>query len=91
MEINVVKALEKSILVEFKKASAHLRDEPATPAMQEQLRIVASPYHEKLKELGYTWDESRAMLREAFDHQPPSLALGHGARRKRLRLTVLAE
>lgn len=66
--------VEALVLAEFSKKSLHLRDKPATRAMQYQLLEIATPYHAKLKELGYPPEMSKAMLRKAFDHQPPLTA-----------------
>ena len=77
-----IKAIESCVLSEFKKQSSHLRNEAVSKEMQDRLYEVALPFHLKLKELGYKPDESIAMLRKAFDHQPPR-TMGRS-----LRLTV---
>ncbi len=63
--------IEKSILDEFKSESQHLREQPVTDAMQEELAKISLPFHLKFQELGYQWNESLLLLRKAFDHKPP--------------------
>ncbi len=62
--------IEDMILAEFEKKSRHLRNQAPTQAMQRELLAIATPYHTKLKELGYPASMSKAMLRKAFVHQP---------------------
>jgi hypothetical protein len=62
--------IEDNILSEFVRKSKHLRNQAPTQSMQRELLDIATPYHTKLKELGYPAQLSKAMLRKAFDHQP---------------------
>jgi len=66
------KGIEDTIINEFKCQTLSLRTLPASAAMQEELVRLATPFHEKLKEIGYTADESRLLLKKAFAHSPIS-------------------
>lgn len=78
-----LKAIERSIMDDFKQESNHLRTQSATQKMQEELLQIALPYHLKLQELGYQWQESLLVMRQAFNHQPHQ--------RKSLPLTVFGK
>ena len=67
--------VEQHVLEAFAKKAKHLQLQKASALMQRELFKIAFPFHEKLKEYGYTPAESRVMLRKAFDHKPP-LAFG---------------
>lgn len=66
--------IEEIIFAEFTRKSQHLSNHAATKAMQQELLAIASPYHAKLKEIGYPPEMSKTMLGKAFDHQPPRTA-----------------
>ena len=65
-KLSALEKIEKSVLEAFAEASSHLREVPVGEAVQKELHAIATPFHEKLKELGYSWDESVAKLRLAF-------------------------
>lgn len=63
--------VEQHLLDAFSEKTKHLKMQHASQMMQRELFHIALPFHEKLKEYGYKPEESRAMLRKAFDHKPP--------------------
>lgn len=63
--------LEEKILDDFKRKTEHLRLLQASTMMQSELALLSEPFHKKLKEIGYSPEESRIMLKSAFNHKPP--------------------
>jgi len=64
------------ILREFEQAVVHLRHRVADQEMQAEMRELTEPFLDRLKKNGHSFNMAIALLRDVFDHQPPSKAQG---------------
>jgi len=62
------------ILREFEQAVAHLRYREADQEMQAEMRKLTEPFLDRLKKNGHSLHMALSLLKEVFDHQPPSKA-----------------
>lgn len=60
------------ILRDFEQAVVHLRYREADSEMQAEMRKLAEPFLERLKRKGHSFKVAISLLKEVFDHQPPS-------------------
>lgn len=68
-----IRHLDAFILREFEEAVVHLRHHPADQVMQAEMRKLTEPFLDRLKKNGHSLNMAISLLKDVFDHQPPSI------------------